>query len=64
MVLGWQSITCLVVASIAVPYIIAVIFVFVILSIWLFVYAMQAYSDSYRIESAMNLIVDWRESLQ
>ena len=51
MVLLWQSITCLFVASVAVPYILVVILIFVILSAWLFSYSMKAYTDSYRIES-------------
>ena len=49
----WQSIACLVVASVAVPYILAVIFFFIILSVCLFKYAMKGYTDCYRIESVV-----------
>jgi len=47
----WQAITCLVVASIAVPPILAVIAVFLVIAVCLFVYSMKAYKDCYRIES-------------
>jgi len=47
----WQSISCLVVASIAVPYILAVIAAFLVLVLFLFIYSMRAYKDCYRIES-------------
>ena len=49
----WQSIACLIVASVAVPYILAIIAFFMILSICLFKYAMKGYTDCYRIESVV-----------
>mmetsp|Transcript_20484 Transcript_20484/g.27674 ORF Transcript_20484/g.27674 Transcript_20484/m.27674 type:complete len:232 (+) Transcript_20484:533-1228(+) len=47
----WQSIACLVVAAVAVPLILIVIFVFTVIATCLFVYSMKAYKDCYRIES-------------
>lgn len=47
----WQSIACLVIASIAIPLILVIIFVFTIIALCLFLYAMRAYKDCYRIES-------------
>lgn len=47
----WNVVICLAVATVAVPYILAVISVFLIISICLFVYSMKGYKDCYRIES-------------
>lgn len=47
----FQALQSLVVASIAVPYIVAVIVVFAIFVYWLFSYSMRAYKDCYRIET-------------
>lgn len=47
----WQAVTCLVVATLAVPLILVVIVVFSLFAAWLFVYSMKAYKDCYRIES-------------
>ena len=43
--------TCLVVTSIAAPITLTVISVYLVVSIALFLYAMRAYTDCYRIES-------------
>ena len=53
-VLIWQSITCLFVAAFAVPYILVVIAVFVVFSIWLFNYSMEAYTESYRVDAVIS----------
>ena len=42
------------VAAFAVPYILVVIAIFVVFSVWLFNYSMKAYTESYRIESVIN----------
>lgn len=47
----WQACYALVVASIAVPYIVAAILVFAVIMWCLFTYAMKGYRDCYRIES-------------
>lgn len=47
----FQALQSLVVASIAVPYIVAVIVVFSVFVYWLFSYSMRAYKDCYRIET-------------
>ena len=47
----WQTIACLIISALAVPYILAVIFVFLIIATCLFIYSMKAYKDCYRIES-------------
>lgn len=51
MVCGWNVITCLVVATVAVPEILAVIAIFIIVGACVFLYSMKAYKDCYRIES-------------
>ena len=53
-VLIWQSITCLFVAAFAAPYILVVIAVFVVFSIWLFNYSMEAYTESYRVDAVIS----------
>ena len=47
----WQAVYALIVASIAVPYIVAAIGLFAIVMFCLFTYAMNGYRDCYRIES-------------
>jgi ATP-binding cassette, subfamily C (CFTR/MRP), member 4 len=47
----WSAIFALVVASIAVPYIVAVILIFAIVMGCVFTYSMKGYRDCYQIES-------------
>ena len=47
----YNAFSALLVASIAVPWIILVIIVFLFFSLWLFNYSMKAYKDCYRIET-------------
>ena len=45
----YDVLTALLVASIAVPYIIVVVVLYLIFGYWLFVYSIKAYKDCYRL---------------
>ena len=47
----WQAFACLAVAVTAVPLIIVIIAVYLVIAVTLFLYAMKAYKDCYRIEA-------------
>ena len=47
----WNAVAALVVAAVAVPYILVIIGLFLICGVCIFTYAMRAFTDCYRIES-------------
>ena len=47
----WMAFGALVVASISVPWIMIIVGIVAFLAVWLFLYSMAAYRDSYRIEA-------------